>query len=187
MLKQEPSLVKGGVKCVNSLLCALPPSITLWKVETFITSHFHRIHANSDTVLSVRLAKLVVDKVLTAPCGTRVLYPSSGGNLHCFTAVSPCAMLDILTPPYLEEAGRKCTYYHDYPYSSFGITHFVCNQKSCNLKNNAVLESFMTSCPLCYYFFSSNRRWRSKGRKRRRLCMACRDRCTKYLYAFRSL
>lgn len=67
----------------------------------------------------VKLAKLVVDKVLTAPCGTRVLYPNSGGNVHCFTAVTPCAVLDILTPPYLEEAGRICTYYHDYPYSSF--------------------------------------------------------------------
>ncbi|XP_058227196.1 plant cysteine oxidase 3 isoform X1 [Rhododendron vialii] len=67
----------------------------------------------------VRLAKLTVDKVLTAPCGTSVLYPSRGGNVHCFTAITPCAMLDILTPPYQEAAGRKCTYYHDYPYSSF--------------------------------------------------------------------
>ncbi|PIA63385.1 hypothetical protein AQUCO_00201018v1 [Aquilegia coerulea] len=66
----------------------------------------------------VRLAKLVVDKVLTAPCDTSALYPKYGGNLHCFTAVSSCAVLDILAPPYLEAAGRKCTYYHDYPYSS---------------------------------------------------------------------
>eukprot|EP00257_Ricinus_communis_P001616 XP_002512012.2 plant cysteine oxidase 3 [Ricinus communis] len=68
---------------------------------------------------SVKLAKLAVDKVLTAPCGTSVLYPKSGGNVHCFTAVTPCAVLDILTPPYKEDAGRKCTYYHDYPYSPF--------------------------------------------------------------------
>ncbi|XP_021733859.1 plant cysteine oxidase 3 [Chenopodium quinoa] len=77
------------------------------------------VQSNGSEYSQVRLAKLVIDKVLTAPCETRVLYPKSGGNLHCFTAVTPCAVLDILTPPYLEDAGRKCTYYHDYPYSSF--------------------------------------------------------------------
>ncbi|PIA63387.1 hypothetical protein AQUCO_00201018v1 [Aquilegia coerulea] len=71
-----------------------------------------------DSFTAMRLAKLVVDKVLTAPCDTSALYPKYGGNLHCFTAVSSCAVLDILAPPYLEAAGRKCTYYHDYPYSS---------------------------------------------------------------------
>ncbi|GLU20293.1 hypothetical protein SLE2022_365010 [Rubroshorea leprosula] len=69
---------------------------------------------------SARLAKLAADKVLTAPCGPSILYPKSGGNLHCFTAVSPCAVLDILTPPYRENLGRKCTYYMDYPFSTFG-------------------------------------------------------------------
>ncbi|XP_020532368.1 plant cysteine oxidase 3 isoform X4 [Jatropha curcas] len=68
---------------------------------------------------SFTLAKLAVDKVLTAPCGTSILYPKSGGNLHCFTAVTPCAVLDILTPSYREDVGRKCSYYHDYPYSPF--------------------------------------------------------------------
>ncbi|XVE56724.1 hypothetical protein DITRI_Ditri04bG0034000 [Diplodiscus trichospermus] len=68
----------------------------------------------------VRLAQLVVDKVLTAPCETSILYPKSGGNLHCFTAVTPCAVLDVLAPPYREDLGRKCTYYIDYPYSTFG-------------------------------------------------------------------
>ncbi|GAB4848085.1 Plant cysteine oxidase 3 [Ancistrocladus abbreviatus] len=67
----------------------------------------------------VRLAKLAADKVLTAPGGTSILYPKTGGNLHCFTALTQCAVLDILAPPYLEAAGRKCTYYNDYPYSSF--------------------------------------------------------------------
>jgi plant cysteine oxidase len=67
----------------------------------------------------VRLAKLAVDKVLSAPCPTSVLYPETGGNIHCFTAVTSCAVLDILTPPYEESAGRRCTYYRDYPYSSF--------------------------------------------------------------------
>lgn len=70
-------------------------------------------------LIAVRLAKLVADKVLTAPCGTSVLCPKSGGNLHCFTAVTPCAVLDILAPPYQEDAGRRCTYYYDYPYTAF--------------------------------------------------------------------
>ncbi|QHO50671.1 Plant cysteine oxidase [Arachis hypogaea] len=65
------------------------------------------------------LAKLAVDKVMTAPCETSVLYPKHGGNLHCLTAITPCAVLDILSPPYREDEGRKCTYYHDYPYSTF--------------------------------------------------------------------
>ncbi|CAK9147868.1 unnamed protein product [Ilex paraguariensis] len=71
----------------------------------------------------VRLAKMAYDKVLTAPHDISVLYPKSGGNLHCFTALTPCAMLDILAPPYQEAAGRKCTYYLDYPYSSFSTSY----------------------------------------------------------------
>ncbi|OMO60919.1 hypothetical protein CCACVL1_23806 [Corchorus capsularis] len=68
----------------------------------------------------VRLARLAVDKVLTAPCSTSVLFPKTGGNLHCFTAITPCAVLDVLAPPYREDIGRRCTYYMDYPYSTFG-------------------------------------------------------------------
>ncbi|GER32899.1 hypothetical protein STAS_08996 [Striga asiatica] len=74
---------------------------------------------------SARLAKLAQDKVLTAPCSTTVLYPKSGGNLHCFTAVTPCAVLDILSPPYNELAGRKCSYYSDYPFSTFSAKNDV--------------------------------------------------------------
>lgn len=79
---------------------------------------------------TVRLAKLAVDKVLSAPCVPSILYPKTGGNLHCFTAITPCAMLDILAPPYDESAGRKCTYYHDYPYSSFGNEDEIGNNGS---------------------------------------------------------
>ncbi|KAG6753904.1 hypothetical protein POTOM_041909 [Populus tomentosa] len=93
----------------------------------------------------VSLAKLTVDKVLTAPCGTSVLFPKSGGNLHCFTAITPCAVLDILTPPYREDAGRKCTYYHDYPYST---SFEACEIHIGFLFNHATkLNSFLTYHP----------------------------------------
>ncbi|KAF7063145.1 hypothetical protein CFC21_069671 [Triticum aestivum] len=67
----------------------------------------------------LRLAELVVDDLFTAPCDTSsVLYPTAGGNMHRFTAIAPCAILDILGPPYSIEENRDCTYYSDVPYSS---------------------------------------------------------------------
>ncbi|XP_042380159.1 plant cysteine oxidase 3-like [Zingiber officinale] len=74
---------------------------------------------SSEKLPGVRLAKLHMDTVLSAPCPTAILYPRSGGNLHCFTSVASCAVLDVLAPPYSEETGRCCTYYRDLPYSSF--------------------------------------------------------------------
>ncbi|KAG0573844.1 hypothetical protein KC19_VG214400 [Ceratodon purpureus] len=67
-----------------------------------------------------RQAKLVVDHVLvtgpneTEPLrapATEVLYPTSGGNIHSFTALTSCAVLDVLAPPYSPGTGRHCTYY----------------------------------------------------------------------------
>ncbi|KAL4633330.1 hypothetical protein ACB092_04G115500 [Castanea dentata] len=45
--------------------------------------------------------------------------------------VTPCAVLDILSPPYKEEPGRKFSYYRDYPYSTFsaGNRAFIRNGK----------------------------------------------------------
>jgi hypothetical protein len=65
---------------------------------------------NSDPSLP-RQARLVVDHVLSDPASTEVLYPMSGGNIHAFTAVTPCAVLDVLAPPYSSSTGRHCTYY----------------------------------------------------------------------------
>ncbi|XWS64890.1 hypothetical protein CRYUN_Cryun05aG0043000 [Craigia yunnanensis] len=67
----------------------------------------------------LRLARLKADSVFTAPCDTSVLYPTTGGNIHQFTAITPCAVLDVLGPPYSKEEDRDCSYYKDIPYSAF--------------------------------------------------------------------
>ncbi|CAM6128636.1 unnamed protein product [Calypogeia fissa] len=74
-------------------------------------SHDERLNGDSSRP---RIAKLVIDKILTAPCETAILHPTSGGNIHAFTAVTPCAVLDVLAPPYSALTGRHCTYYREY-------------------------------------------------------------------------
>lgn len=66
-----------------------------------------------------RLARLKANNVFTAPCDTSVLYPQSGGNIHEFTAITPCAVLDVLGPPYSKDDGRDCSFYRDHPYTAF--------------------------------------------------------------------
>uniref|UniRef100_A0A803N0F2 cysteine dioxygenase n=1 Tax=Chenopodium quinoa TaxID=63459 RepID=A0A803N0F2_CHEQI len=60
----------------------------------------------SEKSSSRRLAKLKANSVFTSPCNTSVLYPTTGGNIHEFTAITPCAVLDVLGPPYSKEDGR---------------------------------------------------------------------------------
>ncbi|XP_064935811.1 plant cysteine oxidase 2-like [Musa acuminata AAA Group] len=67
----------------------------------------------------MRPAQLVVDSDFTAPCNTSILYPTTGGNIHTFTAITPCAVLDVLGPPYSKEDNRDITYYRDHPYTKY--------------------------------------------------------------------
>ncbi|GJN18535.1 hypothetical protein PR202_gb05707 [Eleusine coracana subsp. coracana] len=61
--------------------------------------------------VGARLAKLKTDAVFDASSETVVLYPENGGNLHCFTAATPCVVLDVMGPPYCQTQGRDCAYY----------------------------------------------------------------------------
>ncbi|WOL19944.1 hypothetical protein Cni_G28746 [Canna indica] len=65
------------------------------------------------------IAKIVADDyILQASSKASVLFPKSGGNIHSLTALTPCAILDVLTPPYSEEQGRPSNYYLDIPIPS---------------------------------------------------------------------
>eukprot|EP00475_Leptophrys_vorax_P021969 TRINITY_DN29863_c0_g2_i1.p1 TRINITY_DN29863_c0_g2~~TRINITY_DN29863_c0_g2_i1.p1 ORF type:complete len:307 (-),score=-18.71 TRINITY_DN29863_c0_g2_i1:342-1232(-) len=66
-----------------------------------------------------RLAELVEDQVIASPCPPDILFPTSGGNIHAFTALSACAVLDVLAPPYSAESGRHCTYFQELPPTRF--------------------------------------------------------------------
>lgn len=73
------------------------------------------LHPSQVEPSRVKLAKVKVDSDFTAPCNTSILYPAAGGNMHCFTAITACAVLDVLGPPYSDPDGRHCTYYLDFP------------------------------------------------------------------------
>ncbi|KAK6942458.1 Cysteine oxygenase/2-aminoethanethiol dioxygenase [Dillenia turbinata] len=74
---------------------------------------------DGSTTASMRLARLKVDSIFTAPCDTSVLYPTWGGNIHAVRAETPCAFLDVLGPPYSKKDGRDGSYYKDLPYTAF--------------------------------------------------------------------
>lgn len=56
-----------------------------------------------------REAVNVVDSVFCSADEPVALFPSSGGNIHQFTALTDCAVLDLMSPPYSTEVGGSCT------------------------------------------------------------------------------
>ncbi|XP_021596138.1 plant cysteine oxidase 1 [Manihot esculenta] len=64
---------------------------------------------------TIGLARSVVNGIQSAPCEPSILFPKSGGNIHSFTALTPCAILDVLSPPYSEDHGRSSTYFSEFP------------------------------------------------------------------------
>ncbi|XP_022765928.1 plant cysteine oxidase 1-like, partial [Durio zibethinus] len=69
------------------------------------------------------VAGTVIDGIFNAPCEPSVLFPRSGGNIHSFTALTPCAILDVLSPPYSDDFGRPSTYFLDFPIPSLPGNH----------------------------------------------------------------
>ncbi|KAL8217043.1 hypothetical protein R6Q57_023880 [Mikania cordata] len=78
-----------------------------------LVDHDQVIDNSSSSSSQLKLACLKADTIFTAPCDTSVLYPTSGGNIHAFTAITSCAILDVVGPPYSKEDGRDCSYYKD--------------------------------------------------------------------------
>lgn len=101
------------------------PGMTVLSKLLFGTMHIKSYDWATDSFSEMekfegaRLAKVKVDSEFTAPCSTKVLFPADGGNMHCFTALTPCAVLDVLGPPYSDPEERHCTYFYDFPFSHF--------------------------------------------------------------------
>ncbi|GMH39098.1 hypothetical protein BSKO_06996 [Bryopsis sp. KO-2023] len=57
-------------------------------------------------------AKLIADGQLKGSESTSVCFPNHA-NIHAFRAITPCAVLDVMSPPYDVDEGRDCTYYRE--------------------------------------------------------------------------
>lgn len=75
----------------------------------------HPAGGGSEAERLPRDARAVLDCTLSASDAPAVLFPRAGGNIHEFTALTDCAVLDLMSPPYSTDDGRDCTYYSVLP------------------------------------------------------------------------
>lgn len=100
-------------------------------------------------------AHMVMDEVIEAGSEPAVIFPTAGGNIHQFTAVTDCAVLDILAPPYSSQGGRDCTYYKAVNVEPDGSVHLVESNPSppLNMQNKTYkgvqIQPANTACQNC--------------------------------------
>eukprot|EP00215_Chloropicon_roscoffensis_P001612 CAMPEP_0198463954 /NCGR_PEP_ID=MMETSP1456-20131121/2196_1 /TAXON_ID=1461544 ORGANISM="Unidentified sp., Strain RCC1871" /NCGR_SAMPLE_ID=MMETSP1456 /ASSEMBLY_ACC=CAM_ASM_001119 /LENGTH=241 /DNA_ID=CAMNT_0044189541 /DNA_START=221 /DNA_END=946 /DNA_ORIENTATION=- len=66
------------------------------------------------------VARKVRDDVVTEGSGPQTLF-SESGNIHRFSAVESCAILDVLGPPYDSSQGREIAYYEEDEAEGLGL------------------------------------------------------------------
>jgi PCO_ADO len=65
--------------------------------------------------------------------------------MHCFTAVTACAVLDVMGPPYSIEEDRDCTYYDAFPFSDFSGNPSLSLMHHCVRLIGMVLDNYLAN------------------------------------------
>jgi plant cysteine oxidase len=86
------------------------PGMTVFSRVLYGTMHVQSYDLKDPACLE-KGAITVHNRNFTAEDAPMSLFPTNGGNIHQFKAVTDCAVLDLLSPPYSTEDGRDCTYY----------------------------------------------------------------------------
>lgn len=86
------------------------PDMTVFSRVLYGTMHVQSYDLKDPSSLE-KGAVTVHNRDFTAEDMPISLFPTNGGNIHQFNAVTDCAVLDLLSPPYSTEDGRDCTYY----------------------------------------------------------------------------